>query len=363
MVGPASAMNDLASVSKDEASRVACGRERAGGSRIVHEIDLDKPGKRSGFLRLYHSTHESAYGFIPIPLVVINGGPGPTVLFVAGNHGDEYEGQLALTRLAQELQPEQLGGRVVILPAANLPAVREGRRVSPIDNGNLNRLFPGDPAGSVTEQIAWFIEDELLTRCDVVCDLHSGGSSLEYVPCVLVRRRSREKLYSRGVELVKSFGAEYVYVSRIAQGGDATLFGASERKGVVHIGSELGGAGRITPLGLAIAQRGVRNLLVTMGMLAKEAWTPVEPPRVLVETRGWDDYSYSPEDGVLEPLTVLGETVEAGQTAARIYFPETPWQRPVEVPFRKSGIVFCQRVPGRVKRGDCLLHLVGTTEF
>ena len=80
----------------------------AARSTLSCEIDLEAPGKRHGFLRLPHSTHESAYGFIPIPIAVIANGRGPTVLLLAGNHGDEYEGQIALGRLIREVEPAQL---------------------------------------------------------------------------------------------------------------------------------------------------------------------------------------------------------------------------------------------------------------
>src|ERR1700712_15851 len=155
---------------------------------LVAEVDFDAPGAQYGFVRLFHSVHRSAYGFIPLPMVVLQNGTGPTALFVSGTHGDEYEGQVALCNLARSLRPEAIQGRVILLPAANLPAALAGRRTSPIDDGNLNRLFPGDPDGSVTEQIAWFVEHELVARADMVVDLHSGGSSLMYVPSALMMR-------------------------------------------------------------------------------------------------------------------------------------------------------------------------------
>src|SRR6185437_931068 len=70
-------------------------------SRIVAEVDFEKNGRQQGFLRLFHSVHSSAYGFIPIPIVVLRNGDGPTALLVSGNHGDEYEGQIALCNLAK----------------------------------------------------------------------------------------------------------------------------------------------------------------------------------------------------------------------------------------------------------------------
>src|SRR5450631_1888534 len=106
-------------------------------SRLVAEVDFEADGKQTGFIRLFHSVHSSAYGFIPIPIVVIRNGRGPTALFTSGNHGDEYEGQVALCNLARTLEAKDIKGRVIILPMANFPAGMAGMRTSPIDGGNL----------------------------------------------------------------------------------------------------------------------------------------------------------------------------------------------------------------------------------
>ena len=119
----------------------------AARSRLIPEVDFNAEGKQTGFIRLFHSVHASAYGFIPIPIVVVKNGEGPTALFVSGNHGDEYEGQVALCNLARTLEPSAIKGRVIILPMANFPAAMAGKRTSPIDEGNLNRTFPGNPDG------------------------------------------------------------------------------------------------------------------------------------------------------------------------------------------------------------------------
>ena len=65
-------------------------QQRMVSTRLSTDVAFDGPGKRHGYIRLPQSTHESAYGFVPIPLVVISGRPGPTTLLTAGNHGDEY---------------------------------------------------------------------------------------------------------------------------------------------------------------------------------------------------------------------------------------------------------------------------------
>lgn len=326
-------------------------------TRIIAEVDFAKNGRQCGFLRLFHSVHSSAYGFIPIPIVVLKNGNGPTALFVSGNHGDEYEGQVALCNLIRSLDVARIQGRVIILPAANLPAAIAGRRTSPIDEGNLNRLFPGDPDGTVTQQIAYYIEHELIPLADLTCDFHSGGSSLMYVPAALCGGFSREADMTRQIAALKAFGSPLAYVVASGPGGERTLSGGSIRHGVLALGTELGGSGHVTRAALQIADRGAANLLVHIGILPEHARVPLEGPTRMLEVGGADYYVYAPENGLYEPLVELGEIVSAGQPAARIHFPETPWAAPVTAHFTRDGFVLCKRIPGRTARGDCLFHL------
>ena len=159
-------------------------------SRLSADIDLMAEGKATGFVRVPHSVHRSAYGWIPIPIVRIKNGDGPDVLMQAGNHGDEWEGQIGLGNLIRSLQPKDIKGRLVILPSANFQAAMAGQRTSPIDDGNLNRTFPGNADGTITEQIAHFIEHVLLPTFDYSFDFHSGGSSLAYIPSALAPRHT-----------------------------------------------------------------------------------------------------------------------------------------------------------------------------
>ena len=84
---------------------------------VQTDFDFDSLGKRSGFIELTHSDNDHAFSTIRLPVGVINGGNGPTVLLSAGNHGDEYEGQVILHRLMQEFSAEDVQGRIILLPA------------------------------------------------------------------------------------------------------------------------------------------------------------------------------------------------------------------------------------------------------
>lgn len=329
-------------------------------SRLICEVDFEKEGVQHGYVRLFHSVHRSAYGFIPIPIVVIKNGKGPTALFVSGNHGDEYEGQVAIANLAKSLKVEQIKGRVILLPMANFPAGMAGTRTSPLDEGNLNRSFPGVFDGTVTQQIAYWIESELLPLADLVCDLHSGGSSLMYVPTVLTKRTADTARFKKQMEALRAFGGPVAYITGSANNGtgtDNTLGGGAERAGPLWLGTELGGSGTVTPAALRIVETGLRNVLVHMGILPKKMRIKSEGETRVVEVGGADYFIYAPDGGVFEPVAELGDEVKAGQLAGRIHLPETPWAPAVEFHFARAGLVLCKRIPGRALRGDCLFHL------
>ena len=325
-------------------------------SRLSADIDLEADGKATGFLRVPHSVHRSAYGWIPIPIVRIQNGAGPSVVMQAGNHGDEWEGQVALGNLIRVLDPQHIKGRLVILPSANFPAAMAGTRTSPIDDGNLNRSFPGNPDGTITQQIAHWIEHMLLPGCDYSFDFHSGGSSLAYIPSALAPRHPDGVVMKKTVELLKAFGAPVSYIGSAPQGGGKAFSSASHRQGAIAMGTELGGGGMLTPATLAVAENGIRRVLAHIGMLHG---LPIPPPAStrLTEVGGDDYYVYASDGGLFEPLVELGTEVKAGQPAARVHFHHTPWREPETLPFKRDGLVLCKRVPARCERGDCLFHL------
>jgi uncharacterized protein len=324
-------------------------------SRIGNPIDFDRDGKQVGYLRLPHSVHRSAYGHIAIPIVHIGNGEGPRVLLMSGNHGDEYEGQIALGKLIRALEPRGMRGRLTILPAANLPAVRAGRRTSPIDEGNLNRSFPGDADGTPTQLVAHFIEGVLMRGADWVIDVHSGGSSLMYVPTVLTRRVPDPDRQARAIEAMRAIGAPFGLVTTTKE--DRTGMAAAGRQGAIGITTELGGGGTVSPATVGLAERGLARLLHLAGTLRGEAPPPEKEPTRIMQSSVAEHLVYATEPGLFEPLVELGVTVEAGEPAARIHPFEAPWKEPETISFPTAGTVVCKRMPTLTERGDCLFQL------
>src|SRR5262249_58846826 len=123
------------------------------------------------------------------------------------NHGDEYEGPVALLKAAAAIEPAAVNGRVIILPCLNFPAVQAGSRTSPIDRGNMNRSFPGRPDGSVTEKIADYVERHILPLGDYVLDIHSRGRTLEFLPLAACPVLTDKEQEARTVKAMAAFGA------------------------------------------------------------------------------------------------------------------------------------------------------------
>ncbi|MGI9317939.1 MAG: succinylglutamate desuccinylase/aspartoacylase family protein [bacterium] len=333
-------------------------------SQIRSEVDFDLEGKHSGYLRLPHSVHHSAYGWIPIPVISVKNGNGPVVLLMGGNHGDEYEGQIALSQLARTLEPTEINGQLIILPMSNYPAANAGLRTSPIDQGNLNRSFPGDPFGTPTEMMAHYIESVLLARSDFLLDIHSGGSSLLYRPTLLMTRSADSEQQQRNLDLLSSFGFLYAVLFEAAPTGNYSS-SAAQRQNVISITAEIAGAGTVDVAALKQLERGLGRYLNHIGVTTSEHKTTeaVDHDTLFYEVRSDDLYICSYHRGLFEPAVEIGDEVSKGQIAGWIHHPDTPLKPPHIIYFDVDATVICKRAMAMAERGDCLYELATPTQF
>ncbi|WOH80338.1 succinylglutamate desuccinylase/aspartoacylase family protein [Bradyrhizobium sp. BEA-2-5] len=326
-------------------------------SRVWTTIDFETAGIQSDFARVPYSSDTSAYGWLPVPMLCFKGEAGPTALLTAGTHGDEYEGQVALRRLARDLSTTKLNGRVIILPALNHPAVRAGRRNSPLDGGNLNRLFPGTSEGGPTAMIAHFVATELFPLADLVIDLHSGGSSLDYLPLALAHPGRSESEKHAVHRLLTSFAAPYSLLTDGAGGGaGTTLYAAAEQRGIPAITTELGRGATLWEAGLSIAEGGLRRVLRDYGLAPDIAVDEPAQSRFL-QYQGPSASIYAPCDGLFEPLAKPGDCVEEGHIAGLIHPLDHALATPVELRFATRGIVAFRRFLTLTSTGDALFGL------
>ncbi len=322
---------------------------------ITTTVDYALEGKQVGRLHLPYSVTRSAYGVIPVPIAVVAKGSGPTVLLMAGNHGDEYEGQIALGNLIRKLDPKTVNGRIIILPSANLPAARAGVRVSPLDDANLNRVFPAGTASSPTHEIAAYLEQVLFPMSDIFMDLHSGGASLTYIPFVAATMTGDVQRDRRALELVQAFGGPFGQLGSSGP-GSRTAGGAAVRAGCIALSGEFGGFGIVDRNHLKYVESGVHNLLVESGVLDADPIVVEQPTMRLMSSDAPELYLFAPDYGVFVPEVDLGDVVDEGALGGTVQNLEHPERAPLPVHFRVPGKVICMRAIGRVEPGDCLMH-------
>lgn len=145
-----------------------------------HEV---KAGEKLSFnMPVRSQSGDSTY----LPVTVIHGRkPGPVLGLIAGIHGYEYPPIIALQQLPPLLDPADISGTIVLVHIANVSAFL-GRSVyyNPVDHKNLNRVFPGNKNGTITECIAWTISHELFPRFNYLIDVHAGDASEDLHPYV-----------------------------------------------------------------------------------------------------------------------------------------------------------------------------------
>jgi ectoine utilization protein EutE len=321
-------------------------------TQISADVNYELSGKQQGYLRLPYSSNKAGWANLLIPITVVRNGPGPTVLALGGNHGDEYEGPVALMKLARLLHPDDVSGCLILIPALNLPAVLAGTRLSPIDGVNLNRAFPGRYNDTVTGLIAHYLTEVLFPLADVVMDLHSGGKSMDFFPCAHLHRVSDDAQFQKMLAAAKVWGMPYVFIyADIA--GEGLLPVQAESMGKIVVTTEMGGAGQCSPRVVSITERGVRNVLIHLGLLRGQMDVPSPNPTVVAATRR-EDYHLAPANGIYESFFEVGEQVEEGQPIGQIHFAQRFDHAPEVVHAKSSGLLICRRFPGGTEQGDCV---------
>ena len=320
---------------------------------ITSDVDFDRDGVQHGFLKLPYSGDESAWGAVMIPICVAKNGHGPTALLTGANHGDEYEGPIALMDLARRIDSRAISGRVIMVPMMNQPAFAAGKRTSPIDGGNLNRLFPGLPNGTATQKIAHYFQTELLPLADVVLDIHSGGRTLEFVPFCAAHHLDDAEQESRCRDAMLAFNAPFSLMLRELD--VAGLYDtAAEEMGKTFITTELGGGGTASVKTASVAKKGIANLFKHIGILPGE---PDAPSGQMLSMPEQGCYITGEGAGLVEFVAELGAEVKAGQPVVQVHSTERTGGQPRVYKAEIDGILAGRHFPGLTRPGDTLAML------
>ena len=319
-------------------------------------LDVTSQGKRAGVFGLTHSDDRYGFSSIQSPLAVIRGGDGPTALICAGNHGDEYEGQIIVRRLFDMLNESDLSGRLILAPALNMPAVQAVSRVSPLYGGNLNRSFPGAAFAGPTQEIAGFVATQLMPAADVAIDLHSGGSGSDFLDAAYFCLSNHPARNIQTRELAIVMGLAHTMVVPVSDTpGD--FDSAAHAAGCAMLSCELGGEGKVSSRALNAGWHGVLRVLAHQGVIhtaTAERLGAQPPQKTMFLDLGENAVHVTAQGhGLSEPLVSIGEKVGAGQPVALLRDLHK-LDAPQELRSEGAGIVAILRSRPIVAPGDHL---------
>lgn len=207
----------------------------------IRNIAADKGTKARGHVRVYDTSTWS----LDLPVTIVNGAKdGPVLCLTAGFHPHEYTGIETVIRLASKLQPEALSGSVIALPCINVAGFQKRMRNNPVDDSNMHREFPGNPKGKSSQQVAWFLSNEVLKQSTHYIDNH-GADFGEVAPNhVIYPVVGNAKVDEVSEMMGKCFNGDYLRAHKATDTLSALSWAAAN--GIPSILSEAGQLGGLT---------------------------------------------------------------------------------------------------------------------
>jgi predicted deacylase len=252
---------------------------------------------------------------IPEIISVTSQHDGPTVAILAGIHGDEYEGVIAALSLARELPGELLSGTVKIISPAHPAAWQSCSRISPIDDANLARVFPGYQNGSATEQVAHVITEQVIKHADVLIDLHSAGTNFD-MPFLCGFNAGANSWCQESERLANVFNADFTWHHNGAPNYGRSLTVAYEQQ-IPAIYVEGHGGRSIRKTDLDGYTAGVRRVLQDLKMIPTAPRVARDTIRVAGDGNT-DAGLVASESGYLVTRVNVGDLVSNGDVIAEI---------------------------------------------
>lgn len=336
--------------------------------QVIHnysEINFDLPGKHH-YQVAFHL--DGTWGYSLVPLTVINGkrGPNPNgVLCFGGTHGNEYEGQVGLKRLCFDLDPDQMSGRVILMPQLSESACVANSRTSPLDGVNMNRAFPGNSRGTISSRIAHFVKTQVFPHGRVVIDVHSGGMEGAFPHCTsfhpIADPIQREEIAI--VSRLFDTGYVLIYASTMASG---LLTDEAEAEGKITIGSEFGAGASTDRLGVQHTYEGIKNVLRHYGLMSGKI-EKIRPqgstPTRLIKADKLDAYVPAPCDGIWEPVIAPGHAVARGELLGRLHDFSDHSSEPLNIIAPRDGWVAMLHLGARPRKGQTLFVIAENVDW
>ena len=281
--------------------------------------------------------------WMSLPVGVLHGRrPGPVISISAAIHGDELNGIPIIRHVLDRIDPRELAGTVLAVPAVNVFGLIQESRYLP-DRRDLNRSFPGSKRGSSAAQLAHLFMTQIVARCELGLDLHTGSGGRTNLPqlrCDLDDPRT--------FRFAKEFGAPVLMHSRLR---DGSLRAAARELGKTVLVYEAGEASRFDTAGIDMGVGGVLRVMKSLDMIRGEVEVAAKRSRVC-RTSGW---VRAKRTGFCEMQVRLGAEVAEGEGVA-VIFDALGRDRSL-VKAKTAGIVIGHVTSPIVHKGDAVAHI------
>ncbi len=302
------------------------------------------PTLRTGQPRVEHG-HISPIDDVEIPFGIIEGAePGPCLLVTAGVHGSEYCSIEAAVRVLK-MSPETIKGTVLVLPILNVQGFRKRSiYVMPEDGKNLNRMFPGNPDGTVSERLAHWLVTSVYPLADAYLDLHGGDLDESLAPFTI---------FPNGCEKSQALATAFGLPVAVAAGGEGYTINAAYRIGIPSLLPEVSGNGLWGEESVGQMMAGIERVMHHLGMISGEVQpAPQATPEFVTM---W--VPSAPVSGLWYASKELSEPVAAGEVLGEIR--DVFGAVLATIRSEKDGFILYRLTSLSVNQGEALLG-VGT---
>lgn len=280
---------------------------------------------------------------LSVPLQVVNGSkPGPAMWLSAAVHGDELNGVEIVRRVLQRVQPSQLSGALIAAPLVNVFGFIDQSRYLP-DRRDLNRSFPGTASGSLASRLAHAFMTEVVSKCEVGIDLHTGSNHRTNLP--QIRANLQHEQTRRCAE---AFGVKVIIN---AETRDGSLRHAATRRKKSVLVYEAGEPMRFDENAISLGVTGVLRVMSLLGMRTRKK-PLAEFDGIEVTESTW---VRARRGGILRLSAKLGDRVARKEELGVIADAFGAEERVVTA--TAAGVVIGHTTNPLVHQGDAIIHI------
>jgi predicted deacylase len=267
----------------------------------IRDLEAKKGEKISGFINVEETD-------LRIPITLINGvNEGKNMLITAGIHGCEYLGIEAINQLVREIDPKKIFGKIIFVHVSNTSGFfSRVPGIVPEDGNNLNRVFPGNNNGSVSEKIAYILTNEFQNKVDFYIDLHGGDLHEMVVPYIYYPGIGDGDVIKASCEAAKKINVDY----RVKSNATTGAYNSAAILGTPSLLIERGGCGLWSKEEVALYKNDVYKILEHENIIENNNFSENKEEQIEIQNVIYID---SEVDGYWYPEVNPGERVVKGQ--------------------------------------------------